>query len=213
MNAQPARRSPSREPTNEDVARYVPLVHEVVRRLLRRFPSSVRREELIAAGMVGLWDSIRRSDLAEGPRFEWYARIRIRGAILDELRAQDWLPRRARWVAAGRRAPKAGQTCLPTAVVGFDDLGAAEQARHLVDSSTIDSGAQIELRSDQRSVVQAIDQLPEREGIIVRLHYFEDVRFSEIGVLLGVSEPRISQLHSRAIGRLRALIRAGEAAA
>jgi RNA polymerase sigma factor for flagellar operon FliA len=213
MAAETSRTTPVREPTSEDIARYIPLVHQVVRRVLRRLPSNVRREDLFSAGMFGLYDSIRKNGSDEGPKFEWYARIRIRGAILDELRAQDWLPRRARWVAAGRRAPSPGATNLPSAVVGFDDLGAGELASQLADTSTLDSGAQIELRSDCESLVAAIDQLPERERTIVRLHYFEGVRFKEIGALLGVSEPRISQLHARAIGRLKTMMEAAEQAA
>ncbi len=213
MAAETTQHSTPREPTNDDVARYIPLVDRVVRRLLRRLPSNVRREDLFSAGMLGLYDSLRKNGGDEGPRFEWYARIRIRGAILDELRAQDWLPRRARWVASGRRAAAPGATNLPSAVVGFDDLGAGDLAGHMADASTLDSGAQIELRSDCESLVQAIDQLPERERTIVRLHYFEGVRFKEIGALLGVSEPRISQLHARAIGRLRTIMEAAEQAA
>jgi RNA polymerase sigma factor for flagellar operon FliA len=213
MATETAPTTPLREPTNDDIVRYLPLVHQVVRRLLRRLPSNVRREDLFAAGVFGLYDSIRKDWGDGGPRFEWYARIRVRGAILDELRAQDWLPRRARWVAAGRRAPAPGATCLPSAVVGFDDLGTGELATQLADTRTLDFGAQIELRSDVSAVVEAIDQLPERERTIVRLHYFEGVRFREIGTLLGVSEPRISQLHARAIGRLRSIMEASEEAA
>jgi RNA polymerase sigma factor FliA len=202
--------SAAHEPTSDDIARHIPLVHQVVRRLLRRLPSNVRRDDLFSAGLMGLYDSLRKNGGDQGPRFEWYARIRIRGAILDELRAQDWLPRRARWVVAGRREAAPGVTNLPSAVIGFDDLSQGEQSSQLADTTTLDSGAQIELRSDCHSLVAAIDQLPDRERTIVRLHYFEGVRFKEIGALLGVSEPRVSQLHARAISRLKATMEAGE---
>src|SRR6185503_3671143 len=100
--------------------------------LMRRLPPNVRREDLFSAGMLGLYDSMRKNGGDEdGPKFEWYARIRIRGAILDELRAQDWLPRRARWVAAGRREAAPGATNLPSAVIGFDDLGVGDPSGQL----------------------------------------------------------------------------------
>ncbi|MBI2895209.1 MAG: sigma-70 family RNA polymerase sigma factor [Deltaproteobacteria bacterium] len=209
-------RPASGSPSNEDIARYLPVVHQVVRRLLRRLPSNVRREDLVAAGLYGLYDSMRKNGGDTGPKFEWYARIRIRGAILDELRSQDWLPRRARWVASGKMAGSraaSGSGPAPSAVVGFDDLSSSELATHLADPDAGDSELQMEKMSECRALVQAVDRLPERERTIVRLHYFEGVRFKDIGQLLGVSEPRISQLHSRALGRLRTQLGAAALAA
>jgi RNA polymerase sigma factor for flagellar operon FliA len=90
-------------PTREDITEYMPLVHQVVARLLRRLPPNVQREDLIAAGSYGLVDALRKSP-DRGPAFEWYARIRIRGAAVDELRSQDWLTRRARTRVAKAQA-------------------------------------------------------------------------------------------------------------
>jgi len=203
----------ARQPTSEDVARYLPLVDQVVRRMLRRLPSCVRREDLVSAGLFGLYDSMRKNGVEEGPRFEWYARVRIRGAILDELRSQDWLSRRARWIASGRRPAAEDGAVTPSAVVGFDDLGTGELASQIADVDATSSYAALEFRSDCACVVEAVDQLPERERTIVRLHYFEGVRFKELGQLLGVSEPRISQLHARAIARLRVILQDADLAA
>lgn len=202
-------------PSSEDIARYLPVVHQVVRRLLRRLPSNVRREDLVAAGLYGLYDSMRKNGGDTGPKFEWYARIRIRGAILDELRSQDWLPRRARWAASGKLTgtQSASSGTAPSAVVGFDDLSSSELATHLADPDATDSELQMEKMSDCQTLIEAVDRLPERERTIVRLHYFEGVRFKDIGQLLGVSEPRISQLHSRALGRLRSELGADAIAA
>ena len=200
------------EPTSADVERYLHLVHEVVRRMLRRLPPNVRREDLVSAGLVGLYDALRKNGDGAGPQFEWYARIRIRGAVLDELRTQDWLPRRARWIAAGRRPARLGVS-TPSAVMGFDDVGAVELAEHLVDCDATDLATQLDHRSDCRSLARAIEQLPDRERTIVRLHYFGGARFKDIGAVLGVSEPRISQLHARAVGRLRATMTATDEAA
>src|SRR5438094_3887943 len=78
--------------TNQDLLPYMPLVHEEVGRMLRRLPPSVQKDDLIAAGTCGLMDALRKNAVSErGPQFEWYARIRIRGAVLDELRNEDWL--------------------------------------------------------------------------------------------------------------------------
>src|SRR5215467_8820453 len=90
-------------PTREELALYMPLVHQVVGRVLRKLPPNVLRDDLVAAGSFGLIDALRKS-VDRGPAFEWYARIRIRGAVVDELRAQDWLTRRARTRLAKTRA-------------------------------------------------------------------------------------------------------------
>jgi len=195
-------------PTRENIARYMPLVHQVVARLLRRLPPNVQREDLVAAGSYGLIDALRKSP-DRGPAFEWYARIRIRGAAVDELRSQDWLTRRARTRVA--KAQAEGQS-RGAAVVGFDDLPEA-QANALADESIPTPDAQIERRMERLALEQAVSQLPEREASIVSWHYFEDVPFKLIAARLGVSEPRISQLHSRAMGMLRSRLAQQQAAA
>lgn len=183
----------------ELLARYTPVVRQIVGGFQRRLPRSVMRDDLIAAGMAGLWDAILRQSKQDDQRFEWYVRVRIRGAILDELRAQDWLPRRARAAAEaeGNAAP---------AVVRFDDVSDWEQSRALASSELAASDEQIEAKFQSESLVRAVDRLPERERHIVSSHYFRGVRFKDLGAELGVSEPRISQLHSRAMQRLRDLV-------
>jgi RNA polymerase sigma factor for flagellar operon FliA len=189
----------SSSPTREDITEYMPLVHQVVGRLLRRLPPNVQREDLMAAGSYGLIDALRKSP-DRGPAFEWYARIRIRGAAVDELRSQDWLTRRARTRVAKAQAEGKSRGA---AVVGFDDLPEA-QANAFADESTPKPDAQIEQRMERVALERAVAHLPEREASIVSWHYFEDVPFKVIAVRLGVSEPRVSQLHSRAMGMLRA---------
>src|SRR5580693_8720352 len=110
----PALTSPSRE----ELTSYMYLVHQVVARVLRKLPPNVLRDDLIAAGTFGLVDALRKS-ADRGPAFDWYARIRIRGAVVDELRAQDWLTRRARTRVARAQALGLGGSA---AVIGFDDL-------------------------------------------------------------------------------------------
>jgi RNA polymerase sigma factor for flagellar operon FliA len=184
---------------SELLARYTPVVRQIAGGFQRKLPRSVLREDLIAAGMSGLWDAIRRHSGQEDERFEWYVRVRIRGAILDELRAQDWLPRRARAAAEaeGGFAP---------AVVRFDDVSIWEQTRALIAADTAASDLAVEAKLQGETLARAVEQLPDRERHIVSAHYFQGVRFKDLGAQLGVSEPRISQLHSRAMQRLRTLV-------
>jgi len=187
----------------ELLLQYEPLVRKIAGGFQRKLPRNVLREDLIAAGMSGLWDAIRRHPDGPGESFEWYVRVRIRGAILDELRAQDWLPRRAR--AAAEAASGTDAYVPPPAVVRFDDVSEWEQNRCLADASS--SEAAVAAKFAQETLAKAVEQLPERERHIVSQHYFRGVKFKDLGAELGVSEPRISQLHSRAIQRLKAIIK------
>ncbi len=189
------------------LACYTPLVRQIAGGFQRKLPRNVLREDLVAAGMSGLWDAIRRHADKPGDGFEWYVRVRIRGAILDELRAQDWLPRRARAAASEARqnAQGTGQSAPPS-VVRFDDVSEWEQNRCLSTSDTFSSEASVEAKFTRESLVRAVEQLPERERHIVSEHYFRGVKFKDLGAELGVSEPRISQLHSRAMQRLKLIM-------
>jgi RNA polymerase sigma factor for flagellar operon FliA len=182
-------------PTSQEVGEYMPLVHQTVGHFLRKLPPNVLRDDLLAAGSFGLIDALRRGE-TRGPTFEWYARVRIRGAILDELRTQDWLKRRARSrVTASQGAERA-------TVIGLDDV--APEARAQLDADDAPSAlTALEQRADQEGLVKAVDKLPERERFIVQSHYFNGVAFKAIAQTLRVSEPRISQLHARAIDLLR----------
>jgi len=184
---------------------YAPLVRQIVGGFQRKLPRNVLRDDLIAAGMSGLWDAIRRQDGQCDDSFEWYVRVRIRGAILDELRAQDWLPRRAR--AAAAEAQESGNTSMaPPSVVRLEDVSEWEQGRALSSSEGSSSESAVHQKFVGEALARAVEQLPERERHIVSMHYFKGIKFKDLGVQLGVSEPRISQLHSRAMKRLRALI-------
>jgi len=201
MKACPAKKSALASPSREELTGYMYLVHQVVARVLRKLPPNVLRDDLLAAGTFGLVDALRKS-VERGPAFDWYARIRIRGAVVDELRAQDWLTRRARTRVA--RAQAQGEVGS-VAVVGFDDLPES-QAQALADESMATPQEQVEQRMDRLALERAVALLPEREARIVGWHYFDGVPFKTIAVRLSVSEPRVSQLHARAMGRLRATL-------
>jgi RNA polymerase sigma factor for flagellar operon FliA len=193
----------SQSPTREELTSFMPLVHQVVARMLRRLPPNVLRDDLVAAGSYGLVDALRKSP-DRGAAFEWYARVRIRGAVLDELRSQDWLTRRART----RTTQAHTDGCTGgTSVVGFDDLPDA-QAQALCDESAVTPHDQVERRMERAALERAVALLPTREASIVAWHYFDDVPFKIIATRLGVSEPRISQLHSRAMGMLKTTLKA-----
>ncbi len=199
-------RKPARlliNPTTEQVRKHMPIVHQMVGRFLRRLPPNVLRDDVQAAAMYGLVDSLRKNGGDGGRAFEWYTRTRIRGAILDELRTQDWLSRRARWIATGKKQASARNTTPAMQVVGFDDLAPADRPAQFVDESVSDPSVVAETAQQSIGVRCAVDRLPDRERTIVQLHYFQGMKFKEIGRILGASEPRISQLHGRAVERLR----------
>ena len=192
----------SDEEAQELFDHYTVIVRQIVGGFQKRLPRNVLRDDLLAAGMAGLWDAVRKHGGDPGPNFEWYIRVRVRGAIVDELRAQDWVPRRARTALAneaGEGAP---------IVVRLDDVSTADQARCLTATTSVSAEDQVEAKMARRSLERAVEKLPDRERCIVSLHYFRGMKFKELGAMLGVSEPRVSQLHSRAMGRLRTILQA-----
>ncbi|PKM46144.1 MAG: RNA polymerase sigma factor FliA [Gammaproteobacteria bacterium HGW-Gammaproteobacteria-1] len=219
---------------DELVTRYAPLVKRIAYHMIGRLPASVMVDDLIQAGMIGLLDAARHYDEHQGASFETYASIRVRGAMLDELRRNDWAPksvhRKARDVAAAVRRVEAetgndasGQAVADEMgisldeyhrilldastckVINFDDLGMDEGA--MGDGSDESSPAPLQAVQDERfatSLSGAIDTLPERERLVLSLYYDKELNLKEIGAILGVSESRISQLLSQAHLRLRA---------
>lgn len=199
MKPMPSKTSqPRTSSTREELTRFMPLVQGEVARMLRRVPRNVLREDLVAAGSFGLFDALRKSP-DRGPAFEWYARVRIRGSLVDELRSQDWLSRRVR---ARTTKAHADGTAGGTVVVGFDDLPSA-QSVDFVDAASATPLELVERRMQRATLERAVALLPEREADIVAWHYFDDASFKTIAARLRVSEPRVSQLHSRAMGRLK----------
>lgn len=187
--------------TAAEIAEYMPLVHQVVGGMLPRLPPNVLRDDLLAAGTLGLLDALRRQSASErGAEFAWYARVRIRGAIIDELRSQDWLSRRA------RRRFASEDRATSAAVIGIEDL--PEERRSIVDPMALTPEALVSERSDAVAMAKAIEQLPVRERNIINAYYFQGAQLRTIACELGVSEPRVSQLHARAVARLRELLAA-----
>jgi RNA polymerase sigma factor FliA len=209
VRRRPERAQPQATGKNFDaaelIAHYIPLVRQIAGGFQRKLPRNVLRDDLIAAGMSGLWDAVRKHGHEETGNFDWYVRVRIRGAILDELRAQDWLPRRAR-AAAAEAAQLEGSRRTAPVVLRFDEVSDSEQARCLVANEASNTEKAVEARFAQATLAAAMDQLPDRERRIVAMHYFRGIKFKDLGQMLGVSEPRISQLHSRAMNRLKGIL-------
>jgi len=215
---------------------HLPLVKKVVRRMLVHKPPNVESDELINWGLDGLLQALRRFDPSRQVEFEAYARLRIRGAILDRLRATDFMARslrrkankleRAYHVLEGRLGRPAteeevaaelemGVTELQdllaaigrSGVVGIEDLGEApaQEQQALEDILDVDRADPLDaLLSRERAklVADAIQRLPERERSVVALYYREGITMREVAAVLGVTESRVSQLHSQALLRL-----------
>jgi RNA polymerase sigma factor for flagellar operon FliA len=181
------------------IRQHLPLVQRLARRMAQRVPANVVSDDLLSAGTFGLVDSVVRNRGGGGASFACYVRMRIRGAIYDELRANDWLPRRSR---PKDRAEAESGPARPVAVIRFDDL---PQGQDAITSKEIDADPFEALTRERvrRSLRAALSELPPRDRLVVHLHYFKGMQIREIGKLLGVSEARISQIHHRALALIR----------
>ncbi|WAH61503.1 MULTISPECIES: RNA polymerase sigma factor FliA [Pseudomonas] len=220
----------------ELIERYAPLVKRIAYHLLARLPASVQVEDLIQAGMIGLLEVSTKYDSTKGASFETYAGIRIRGAMLDEVRKGDWAPRsvhrNTRMVSDAIRAieAKTGRDAkdhevaaelqlslddyyailndtLGSRLFSFDDLlqdGGEHEGLHEDGASAgLEPSRDLEDERFQAALADAIANLPERERLVLALYYDEELNLKEIGEVLGVSESRVSQLHSQCAARLR----------
>jgi RNA polymerase sigma factor FliA len=208
-------------PTSAEITEHMPLVQRIVAHFMRRLPRSVQREDLVAAGTLGLFHALKASAHTCPAMFASYARIRIRGSIVDELRRHDWSPRRRREVPANATSatvtPLTPQSSsIPpvrprVAVVSFDDLPAGSAAGLAENcASPLDD---VLVRREHEALHAAVRQLPEREREIVEMRYFQGMPSKAIAQAMGLSEARISQLHARATARLKEILgsAAGEA--
>jgi len=219
---------------NDLVEKHAPLVKRIACHLINRLPASVQLEDLVQAGMIGLLEASRNYDEGQGASFETYAGIRIRGAMLDEIRKNDWAPRsvhrKARMVAeAVRNIEHAhGRDARDTEiadmleitleeyykilqdnsyhkVLSVEDMGLGEES--LLDNISDNAPGILDgLQKDdmQRIISEAVASLPERERLVMALYYDEELNLREIGAVMGVSESRVSQIHSQAVIRLQA---------
>lgn len=212
---------------------YGPLVKRIAHHLLGRLPPSIQLDDLLQAGMMGLLDAVGHYDETKGASFETYAGIRIRGQMLDEVRRNDWVPRsvyrNARMISAAVRAVEnyLGREAKDHEVAeqlhislqeyyemlsdsagghlyGFDDLGVTDD---VLKDETVGRSTEPHvnaLNADRNSQLsQVIDGLPKQERLVLSLYYEQDLNLKEIGEVLGVSESRVSQIHSQATHRIK----------
>jgi len=215
------------------IREHAPLVKRIAHHLLARLPSIIQAEDLIQAGMMGLIEATRNFDEQKGAAFVTYAGIRIRGAMLDEIRKGDWAPRsvhkNSRRVAqaikeientTGRNARDTEiaktlgielqeyhqmlQDSNSTRIFAFEDLGVNEE---VLDSSSVNPLSspleRLQKEDFRKRLATEISRLPEREKMVLALYYDEELNLREVGEVLGVSESRISQIHSQAMLRLK----------
>src|SRR5215813_11215902 len=241
-----ATRSPASAPatvpvtySKEDLLRrFAPLVRHVVERVAATLPRNVDHEDLYSAGVLGLLDAHAKFDVKKGVKFETYAVWRIKGAVLDQLRALDWVSRSMRRKARNldgvtrKLDQKLGRAASEEEVarelkmtrgdfyrlldhvrgavlVSLDEGRSGEDqepstlADHLPDPNALDVEARLEEDQARLVMLRTLDQLPEQERLVVALYYYERLTLKEIGRALGISESRVSQVHTRAMARLR----------
>jgi RNA polymerase sigma factor FliA len=223
---------------------YSPLVKYVAGRMSSGLPAHIEEGDLVSYGLLGLIGALERFDPSRNVKFETYAISRIKGSIIDELRALDWVPRSVRsWarkveVAVTRlenqltRAPTDDEIAAElgidvnefqsilnqisnASIVALDEFwdsaGSSQDKVNLIDtiedSEAPDPSRAYRIQAIKETLAAAIQRLPERERIVIGLYYYEGLTLKEIGEVLGVTESRVSQLHTKAILRLRGRIK------
>lgn len=222
----------------ELIMKYAPLVKYIAERLAIRMPSHISKDDLISAGIMGLFDAIDNYDSNRGIKFETYAFYRIRGAVLDEMRRLDWIPRSVRKevqeieaaITAIRgklgRDPEDHEIALELGVslesyfkmidktsginlLSLDEpvMGSFVTAVNKMESKTPSPLDELNKNEVKRVIADALSNLSEKEQLVVSLYYFDELTLKEISRVMGLTESRISQIHSKAIITLRAKLK------
>lgn len=217
---------------------YAPLIRFVAQRIAARLPSNIDIDDLMSAGVIGLMDAIDKYDPSRDNKFKTYAEFRIRGAILDELRSQDWVPRSVRDKAKkiertyseleqrfGRSVSDnevADAMAMPlndyyemvgkvkaVTLLSIDELTGQNQHDRksliecLENPSSRNPFNQLKSKGIRDMLMQNIEELPEKQKLVLSLYYYEELNLKEIGRILDVTESRVSQLHTQAVDKLR----------
>jgi RNA polymerase sigma factor for flagellar operon FliA len=224
---------------NTVIEQHLPLVRHIVGRMMIHLPSHICGDDLFSAGVIGLIQAVDRYNSDRGANLKTYCTLRIRGAILDELRRQDWVPRSVHREA--RRLAEAQATVAqrlgrePSVDEVADELGCSVEEFHdltdrvkpisflslqepvlgseggdpllkeetLADPNGVDAVQEVLGDEDRRILREQLAQLPRQQTQVLSLYYLEDLRLKEIAQILGLTESRVSQIHTLAISRLR----------
>jgi RNA polymerase sigma factor for flagellar operon FliA len=223
----------SLEMRNELVMKYVPLVKHVVLRLMPTYRKHVDFDDLMSSGLLGLMDAIDKFDITKGVKFETYASLRVKGEIIDQIRKQDWAPislrQKIKKVEECYETLESSMGRIPTEddvasklSMSAEDVKKTLDEAHtfnlvaldemLMDRMTGDSLAappdespekRLEEQEIRTVLAKTIEALPEKEQQVVAMYYHEEMTLKEIGLVLGVTESRVSQIHSKALMTLR----------
>ncbi len=237
------RESKSPEIREKLLLEYLPLVKSVAGRMALGFPKSVELSDLVSTGFIGLSEALSNFDPSRGVKFETYAVPRIKGAILDELRSLDWVPRSTRAKSReiekakvklenklGRKPTKnelAKVLKVSTAelLATLDDLSSSsmlslddliygdDDNRQIPRVETLESDSKNNILSDLEKkelkafIGSAVNNLTEQEKLVIALYYYEELTLKEIGEVMTISESRVSQIHTKAVYKLRNMIK------
>jgi RNA polymerase sigma factor for flagellar operon FliA len=225
------------------ILKYAPMIKYIAQRIAVRLPSHVDINDLMSSGMIGLIDALEKFNPDRDIQFKTYAEFRIKGAILDELRALDWVPRSVRqkinqledvYASLEQNLKRAAtdeevaeflgvemeelysmlKKANGISLIGMESLGkdlSDEERMNLIESLTgsrkTDPSLLLKAKEIKDITAKAIEELPEKERIVVSLYYYEELTMKEIGKVLDITESRVSQVHTRAILRLRGKLR------
>lgn len=221
--------------TSDLIGRHSELVQKIAYHLMARLPASVLVDDLVQSGMIGLLEAARNFDATKGASFETFAGIRIRGAMLDEMRKGDWVPRsvhkNSRTIATAIDAveKQTGESATEAQVATYLQLPLSEYQKMLQDVNCAklvayedlpnpdDMFAQSSATSDStfddvadnqftKQLAEMIESLPQREALVLSLYYDEELNLKEIGLILEVSESRVSQILSQALHKLKSKV-------
>ena len=222
------RRKKSVEVRNQLAEHYLPLIKVVAGRLAMSLPPHLDRDDLLSSGFFGLLDAIDRYDINRNIKFETYAGVRIRGAMIDYLRSKDWIPVTMRQKLRRyeqkvyQLESELGRTATDAEIAEALEITTKElqvivsqfnsstiipleeylrtDSPEALDADPVETTEYLELKD---TLAQAIDKLPEKERLVVSLYYYDELTLKEISLIMHLSEARISQLHTKAIMRMR----------
>jgi RNA polymerase sigma factor for flagellar operon FliA len=225
--------------TERLISAYAPLVKHIAGGLALRLPRHISQDDLVGAGMMGLLDAIHKFDSEKGVKFKCYAEFRVRGAMIDELRSMDWVPRSVRRnakrleeayakVEREKMGPARDEEVAEKLGVSIDEfyrlldetqgisIFEEDEGGNIIAQSDVGSLLQVnnfgnainpqdslDLVETKNIIAQTIDRLPTKERTVVTLYYYEELTMKEIAEIMGNTESRVSQLHTKAVIRLR----------